>query len=77
MERNLGVTFAAGAVYASSKGMNGVMAALEPPRFDLIPLHEAVAKLRLVPPDSEGVLVARTPDISFEDRPDEPPSQST
>ena len=77
MDRNLGVTFGAGAVYAFSKGMNGVMVALKPPRFDFIPLHEGVAKLRLVPPASEGVLVARTLDISFGDRPDEPPSQST
>jgi len=72
MDRNLGVTFGARAVYALSKGMNGVMVALKPPRLDFVPLHEAVAKLRLVPPDSEGVLVARALDISFGDRPDGP-----
>jgi 6-phosphofructokinase 1 len=67
MDRNLGVTFGAGAVYALSRGMNGVMVALKPPRLDFVPLQEAVARLRLVPLDGEGVLVARTLDISFGD----------
>jgi len=66
-DRNLGVTFGAGAVYALSKGMNGVMVALKPPRLDFVPLQEATAKLKLVPPDSEGVLVARTLDVTFGD----------
>lgn len=68
IDRNLGVTFGAGAVYALEKGMNGVMVALKPPNLDFVPLEEAVAKLRLVPPDSEGVLVARELDISFGDQ---------
>jgi len=67
MDRNLGVTFGAGAVYALSKGMDGVMVALKPPRLDFVPLSEAVAKLKLVPPDSEFVLAARILDISFGD----------
>ena len=54
MDRNLGVTFGAGAVYALSQGMNGVMVALKPPRLDFVPLQEATAKLKFVPPDSEG-----------------------
>jgi len=70
MDRNLGVTFGAGAVYALSRGMNGVMVALKPPRLDFVPLQEAVAKLRLVPLDGEGVLVARTLDISLGDETD-------
>jgi phosphofructokinase-like protein len=68
IDRNLGVTFGAGAVYALSKGMNGVMVALKPPHLDFVPLQEATAKLRLVPPDGEGVLVARALDISFGDQ---------
>ena len=68
LDRNLGVTFGAGAVYGLSKGMNGVMVALQPPRLAFVPLDEAVAKLRLVPPDSEGVVVARALDISFGDQ---------
>jgi 6-phosphofructokinase 1 len=63
MDRNLGVTFGAGAVYALSQGRNGVMVALKPPRLDFVPLEEAVAQLKLVPLDGEGVLVARTLDI--------------
>jgi ATP-dependent phosphofructokinase / diphosphate-dependent phosphofructokinase len=68
IDRNLGVTFGAGAVHALSKGMDGVMVALKPPRLDFVPLDVAVAKLRLVPPDSEGVVVARALNISFGDR---------
>ena len=67
MDRNLGVAFGAGAVYGLSRGLNGVMVALKPPRLDFVPLEEATAKLRLVPPDSEFVLVARTLGISFGD----------
>ena len=67
MDRNLGVTFGAGAVHALSKGMNGVMVALQPPRLVFVPLQEAIAKLKLVPPDGEGVIVARALDISFGD----------
>jgi 6-phosphofructokinase 1 len=69
MDRNLGVAFGAGAITALSKGLNGVMVALKPPRLEFVPLEEAVAKLRLVPPDSEFVITARALDISFGDRP--------
>jgi 6-phosphofructokinase 1 len=67
MDRILGVTFGAGAIYALSKGMNGVMVALKPPVIDFVPIEEAIAKLKLVPPDSEFVLVSRALDISFGD----------
>lgn len=67
MDRNLGVAFGAGAVYGLARGLNGVMVALKPPRLDFVPLEEATAKLRLVPLDSEFVLVARTVGISFGD----------
>lgn len=67
MDRNLGVTFGAGAVYALSQGMDGVMVALKPPRLAFVPIEEAIAKLKLVPPDSEFVLAARILDISFGD----------
>jgi len=67
-DRNLGVAFGAGAVLALSKEMNGVMVALKPPGLDFVPLEEAIAKLRLVPPDSEFVVVARTVGICFGDQ---------
>ena len=68
LDRNLGVTFGAGAVQGLSQGLNGVMVALQPPRLVFVPLDEAVAKLRLVPPDSEGVLAARAVGINFGDQ---------
>ena len=69
IDRNLGVCFGAGAVFALKQGLNGVMVALQPPNLKFVPLAEAVAKLKLVPPDGEMVLVARALDISFGDRP--------
>ncbi len=67
LDRNLGVAFGAGAVMALSQGLNGVMVALKPPRLEFVPLKEAIAKLRLVPPDGEFVVVARTVGICFGD----------
>jgi ATP-dependent phosphofructokinase / diphosphate-dependent phosphofructokinase len=65
LDRYLGLSFGAGAVHALANGMNGVMVALRPPRLEFVPLKEAVAKLRLVPTDGEGVLVARALDINL------------
>jgi len=67
MDRLLGLSFGAGAVYALNKGMNGVMVALNSPRLDFVPLEDAVRGLKLVPPDGELVLVARALDVSFGD----------
>jgi hypothetical protein len=47
--------------------MNGVMVAPQPPRLAFVPLQEAIAKLKLVLPDSEFVVTARALDISFWD----------
>lgn len=68
LDRNLGVTFGAGAVYGLSKGLSGVMVAIRPPRLEFVPLQEAVAKLKSVPLDGEGVLVCRALDISLGDQ---------
>lgn len=68
MDRNLGVTFGASAVYALSKGMNGVMGAVKPTRLEFVPLQEATAKLKLVTPENEFVLAARILDVSFGDQ---------
>jgi phosphofructokinase-like protein len=67
IDRNLGLSFGAGAVHALSKGLNGVMVALKPPNLAFVPLQDAIVRLKLVPPDGEGVLVARALDISFGD----------
>lgn len=67
IDRILGVTFGAAAIQAISMGMDGVMVALNPPRIDFVPIQQAIAKLKLVSPDSEFVPVARALDISFGD----------
>ena len=67
MDRNLGVAFGAGAVQALAQGLTGVMVALKPPKLEFVPLEEAVAKLRLVPPDSEFIVTARALDVCFGD----------
>jgi len=67
IDRILGLTFGAAAIDALSKGLDGVMVALNPPRIDFVPIQEAIAKLKLVPTDSEFVLVSRALDISFGD----------
>jgi len=66
-DRNLGVAFGAGAVMALAQGLDGVMVALKPPRLEFVPLEQAIAKLRLVPPDGEFVVVARTVGVCFGD----------
>jgi hypothetical protein len=44
------------------------MVAIWPPRLKFVPLQEAVAELKSVPPDSEGVVVCRALDINLGDR---------
>jgi 6-phosphofructokinase 1 len=67
MDRNLGLMFGAAAVRALAEGHNGVMVALNPPRIDYVPLRQAVAKLKTVPPNSNGIVTARALEISFGD----------
>ena len=67
IDRILGLTFGAAAIHALSMGMDGMMVALNPPRIDFVPIQEAIAQLKLVPLDSEFVVVSRALDISFGD----------
>jgi ATP-dependent phosphofructokinase / diphosphate-dependent phosphofructokinase len=67
IDRILGLTFGAAAIDALSRGMDGVMVAINPPRIDFVPIAKAIAELKLVPPDSEFVLVSRALDICFGD----------
>jgi ATP-dependent phosphofructokinase / diphosphate-dependent phosphofructokinase len=67
IDRILGLTFGAAAIDALSRDMDGVMVALNPPRIDFVPIQKAIAALKLVPPDSEFVLVSRALDICFGD----------
>lgn len=66
-DRILGLTFGAAAVGALAKGESGVMVALQPPRIRSVPLAEAVAKMKLVPIDGDGVSTARALDICLGD----------
>ncbi len=67
LDRLLGVSFGAGAVTGLSRGLDGVMVALQPPRLEFVPLQEATAKLKSVPTDGEAVLVCRALDICLGD----------
>ncbi|MFI5378817.1 MAG: 6-phosphofructokinase [Tepidisphaerales bacterium] len=66
-DRLLGLTFGAAAVRALVQGLNGVMVALRPPRVEYVPLQQAIAALKLVPLDGDGVTTARALDVSFGD----------
>ena len=67
MDRNLGLMFGAAAVRALAEGQSGVMVALNPPRIDYVPLKQAVAKMKTVPLNSNGIVTARALEISFGD----------
>jgi len=67
IDRVLGLTFGAAAVSALQQGLDGVMAALQPPHIRFVPIAEAVATMKLVPVDGEGVLTARALDICLGD----------
>ena len=66
-DRILGLMFGAAAVRALAEGQNGVMVALNPPFINYVPLQQAVAKMKTVPLDSNGVVTARALDISLGD----------
>jgi len=67
LDRLLGLNFGAAAVRALAQGQNGVMVALNPPHVNYVPLKQAVAKMKTVPPDSNGMITARALEISFGD----------
>ncbi|HTU01847.1 MAG TPA: ATP-dependent 6-phosphofructokinase [Candidatus Sulfotelmatobacter sp.] len=67
IDRNLGLMFGAAAVRALAEGQNGVMVAINPPNIEYVPLRQAVAKMKTVPLDSNGIITARTLDISLGD----------
>jgi ATP-dependent phosphofructokinase / diphosphate-dependent phosphofructokinase len=67
LDRILGLSFGAAAVSALARGENGVMVALRPPHVKCVPLKEAIAKMKLVPLDGEGVQTARALDICLGD----------
>jgi 6-phosphofructokinase 1 len=66
-DRMLGLMFGTAAVRALGEGHAGVMVAINPPRIEYVPLGEAVARMKRVPLDGEGVLTARSLGIALGD----------
>jgi len=60
VDRQLGMAYGAGAVQALKAGKNGVMVAFAPPNINIVPLTEAINKVRTVPADSEFVQIAQS-----------------
>ncbi len=60
VDRQLGLSYGAGAVRAINSDKNGVMVAFHPPDLKFIPLAEAINKVRTVPADSELIQIARS-----------------
>jgi 6-phosphofructokinase 1 len=64
-DRMLATNFGACAVRALAEGKRGVMVALQAADIITVPLEEAVANLKTVPPGSQLVHTARATGISF------------
>jgi 6-phosphofructokinase 1 len=60
VDQQLGMAYGAAAVLGLKGGQNGVMVAFVPPEIRLVPLAEAVGKIRTVPPDSEFMRIAES-----------------
>jgi len=58
-DRLLSLRFGAAAVRAVAEGRFGVMVAHVPPTIGYVPLKEALARPKLVPPDLDTILTAR------------------
>jgi phosphofructokinase-like protein len=68
VDRLLGLRFGAAAVRALEEGENGIMVALDPPDVIHVPLIDATARLKGVPPECDTILTARDLGINFGDR---------
>ena len=66
-DRILGLAFGAAAVSALARGENGVMVSLQPPHVRFVPLANAIARMKLVPLESDAVMTARALDICLGD----------
>lgn len=68
-DRLLALRFGAAAVDLVAQGQFGCMVALDPPEVKAVPLAEAIAELKKVPPEGDVVRTARRLGISFGDLP--------
>lgn len=66
-DRLVALRFGAAAVRAIEQGKFGTMVALAPPDVKLVPIEEAIAKLKTVPLDCDNILTARDLGICFGD----------
>lgn len=66
-DRLLSLRFGAAAVRALANGHTGCMVALDPPNVNLVPLEDAVSRMKCVPVDSDSVQTARELGILFGD----------
>jgi 6-phosphofructokinase 1 len=60
VDRQLGMAYGVGALRAIGSGKYGTMVAFVPPDMKLVPLVEAINKVRTVPADSEFMQIARS-----------------
>jgi ATP-dependent phosphofructokinase / diphosphate-dependent phosphofructokinase len=67
VDRQLGLGYGAGAVRALNDNQSGVMVVFQPPDLKLVPIAEAINRVRTVPADSEFVQIARALGISLGD----------
>ncbi len=67
VDRQLGLGYGAAAVRALHEDQFGVMVAFVPPELKLVPLSEAINKIRTVPPDSLFIRTARSLGICLGD----------
>jgi 6-phosphofructokinase 1 len=58
VDQQLGMAYGAAAIQALKSGQNGMLVAFVPPEIRLVPLAEAVGKVRTVPHDSEFLRIA-------------------
>jgi 6-phosphofructokinase 1 len=66
-DKILALRFGAAAVQLVEEGHFGCMVALDPPEVKAVPLAEATAHIKTVPPDSDVVRTARRLGVSFGD----------
>jgi 6-phosphofructokinase 1 len=58
VDQQLGMAYGASAIQALKAGRNGMLVAFVPPEIRLVPLADAVGKVRTVPRDSEFMRIA-------------------
>jgi len=66
-DRLLGLRFGAAAIRALAGGQRNVMVALRQPGVEVIPIAEALTKMKMVTMDNDSILTARSLDVCLGD----------